>query len=94
MMTDVAYILASAIDCYQCESTDHKDPFQCNEVLSSDISIEPQTCSNVYDANYCVKLTGRFAGSSLLVGLLVQGSCPDIHHFRLKMGELAFNICA
>ncbi|XP_049829723.1 uncharacterized protein LOC126268171 [Schistocerca gregaria] len=51
---------ASAIWCYQCRSTDHKDPFQCGEYMTSDISIEPLDCKAVYNAQYCVKQTGRF----------------------------------
>ncbi|XP_047112260.1 U-scoloptoxin(05)-Sm1a [Schistocerca piceifrons] len=53
---------ASAIWCYQCRSTDHKDPFQCGEYMTSDISIEPLDCKAVYNAQYCVKQTGRFEG--------------------------------
>uniref|UniRef100_A0A8D8PTZ6 Protein sleepless n=1 Tax=Cacopsylla melanoneura TaxID=428564 RepID=A0A8D8PTZ6_9HEMI len=53
---------ASSIDCYQCVSTDLDHPFQCNEYLSDDIDIAPQSCANVYGASYCVKHTGRFEG--------------------------------
>ncbi|XP_063243464.1 U-scoloptoxin(05)-Sm1a [Bacillus rossius redtenbacheri] len=51
-----------AIDCYQCSSTDQDNPFQCNEFLTSDISIQAEPCSAVYGARYCVKHTGRFEG--------------------------------
>ncbi|CAH1106120.1 unnamed protein product [Psylliodes chrysocephalus] len=51
-----------ALNCYQCSGSDPKDPFQCNEWLSSDIDIEPQACDNVYAAKYCIKHVGRFEG--------------------------------
>ncbi|XP_063906889.1 U-scoloptoxin(05)-Sm1a [Zophobas morio] len=51
-----------ALNCYQCSGSDPTKPFQCNEWLSSDIDIQPQTCDNVYDAKYCIKHTGRFEG--------------------------------
>ncbi|GJQ82573.1 hypothetical protein Trydic_g13025 [Trypoxylus dichotomus] len=51
-----------AIDCYQCSGTDSKDPFQCNEWLSSDIDIRPEPCDRVYNNKYCIKHTGRFEG--------------------------------
>ncbi|KAJ3641134.1 hypothetical protein Zmor_027652 [Zophobas morio] len=54
-----------ALNCYQCSGSDPTKPFQCNEWLSSDIDIQPQTCDNVYDAKYCIKHTGRFEASSI-----------------------------
>lgn len=53
-----------AINCYQCAGSDPKSPFQCNEWLDSDIDIKPHSCSDVYDAQYCVKHTGRYAGTN------------------------------
>ncbi|XP_043580533.1 U-scoloptoxin(05)-Sm1a isoform X2 [Bombus pyrosoma] len=53
---------AHSLQCYQCVSTNNTDPFQCNEFLSSDIDIKPQPCDAVYEAQYCVKHTGRFEG--------------------------------
>ncbi|XP_054266708.1 U-scoloptoxin(05)-Cw1a isoform X1 [Macrosteles quadrilineatus] len=52
----------SAIDCYQCTSTDHTDPFQCGEYMTDDRDIEPTPCDSVYGAAYCIKHTGRFEG--------------------------------
>ncbi|CAL7934426.1 glycosylphosphatidylinositol anchored membrane protein boudin isoform X1 [Xylocopa sonorina] len=51
-----------SLRCYKCNSTDNSHPFQCNEFLSSDIDIEPESCDDVFDAQYCVKHTGRFEG--------------------------------
>ncbi|KAK7791893.1 hypothetical protein R5R35_005159 [Gryllus longicercus] len=52
---------ASGISCYQCLSTDHENPFQCNEFMT-DADITPQSCDNIYNAQYCVKHTGRYEG--------------------------------
>ncbi|KAL3280282.1 hypothetical protein HHI36_017775 [Cryptolaemus montrouzieri] len=49
-----------AIKCYQCSGSDPQKPFQCNEWLSDDIDIEPESCEHVYGAKYCVKHVGRF----------------------------------
>ncbi|KAF2883081.1 hypothetical protein ILUMI_23094 [Ignelater luminosus] len=51
-----------AIRCYQCSGTDNDSLFQCNEFLSKDVDLEPQSCDDVYGAKYCVKHTGRFEG--------------------------------
>ncbi|KAK7791894.1 hypothetical protein R5R35_005159 [Gryllus longicercus] len=55
---------ASGISCYQCLSTDHENPFQCNEFMT-DADITPQSCDNIYNAQYCVKHTGRYEAQSL-----------------------------
>ncbi|XP_076302578.1 UPAR/Ly6 domain-containing protein bou-like [Lasioglossum baleicum] len=54
-----------SLRCYQCISTNNSHPFQCNEILSSDIDIEPQPCDAVFGAQYCVKHIGRFEATSL-----------------------------
>ncbi|XP_034174193.1 glycosylphosphatidylinositol anchored membrane protein boudin [Osmia lignaria lignaria] len=54
-----------SLRCYQCSSTNNSHPFQCNEFLSSDVDIKPQPCDGVYEAQYCVKHTGRFEAISL-----------------------------
>nr|CAD7447530.1 unnamed protein product [Timema bartmani] len=56
---------SGGISCYQCVSTDHVSPFQCNEYLSSDIDLEPQACDAVFEAQYCIKHTGRFEVGSI-----------------------------
>ncbi|KAK3916337.1 U-scoloptoxin(05)-Sm1a [Frankliniella fusca] len=50
---------ANAIECYQCESTDHNNPFQCSEFMPEDSELKPTSCDNVHNAQYCVKLVGR-----------------------------------
>ncbi|XP_076673014.1 glycosylphosphatidylinositol anchored membrane protein boudin [Andrena cerasifolii] len=56
---------AHSLQCYRCSSTNNSHPFQCNEFLSSDIDIKPQSCDDVFGAQYCVKHTGRFEAESL-----------------------------
>ncbi|CAH0563664.1 unnamed protein product [Brassicogethes aeneus] len=51
-----------ALNCYQCSGSDPEKPFQCNEWLNSDKSIQPEPCDNVYGAKYCVKHIGRYEG--------------------------------
>ncbi|XP_030765214.1 U-scoloptoxin(05)-Sm1a [Sitophilus oryzae] len=51
-----------ALNCFQCNGSNPLRPFQCNEWLSSDIDIKPESCDKVYDAKYCIKHTGRFEG--------------------------------
>ncbi|XP_026296191.1 uncharacterized protein LOC725645 isoform X2 [Apis mellifera] len=54
--------IVHSLQCYQCISTNNSHPFQCNEFLSSDIDIKPEPCDAVFEAQYCVKHTGRFEG--------------------------------
>lgn len=51
-----------SIRCYQCSSTNSTHPFQCNELFTSDIDIEPQSCDDIFEARYCIKHVGRFEG--------------------------------
>ncbi|XP_015430770.1 PREDICTED: uncharacterized protein LOC107187247 isoform X2 [Dufourea novaeangliae] len=51
-----------SLRCYQCSSTNNTHPFQCNEFLTSDVDIGPESCDAVFGAQYCVKHTGRFEG--------------------------------
>lgn len=69
MKIAICFLLALALNCYQCSGSDPKDPFQCNEWLSSDIDIEPQACDNVYAAKYCIKHVGRFEGTPKVLTL-------------------------
>lgn len=62
---NLSFRLVHSLQCYQCVSTNNTDPFQCNEFLSSDIDIKPQPCDAVYEAQYCVKHTGRFEGKTI-----------------------------
>ncbi|XP_014470286.1 PREDICTED: uncharacterized protein LOC106742134 isoform X1 [Dinoponera quadriceps] len=63
-----------SIRCYQCNSTSNEYPFQCNEVLSSDVDLQPEACDDVYGAQYCVKHTGRFEG-----GIGTKRFCSAVH---------------
>ncbi|EZA49499.1 hypothetical protein X777_12237 [Ooceraea biroi] len=51
-----------SIRCYQCNSTSNEYPFQCNEFLTGDEHLQPESCDYVYGAQYCVKHIGRFEG--------------------------------
>ncbi|XP_075238317.1 glycosylphosphatidylinositol anchored membrane protein boudin isoform X1 [Lycorma delicatula] len=62
ILLTVFFRTVSGIECYQCSSRDHTNPFQCNEYMTDDKDITPQPCDNVYDASYCIKQTGRFEG--------------------------------
>ena len=56
------YVLApgcSAIECYVCDSSSQ---IGCAEFLTDTSLLEPQSCDNVYDAKYCVKMTQVFEG--------------------------------
>ncbi|XP_043465443.1 U-scoloptoxin(05)-Sm1a isoform X1 [Leptopilina heterotoma] len=53
---------AFGIKCYRCESTNSSNPFQCNEFLRDDFDLNPESCDDVYGAQFCVKRVGRFAG--------------------------------
>lgn len=56
--------LVNAINCYVCNATDSTNPFQCGEWFTrfDNPDIEPQDCSNVHDAKFCIKHIGRFEG--------------------------------
>ncbi|EFN74696.1 hypothetical protein EAG_03543 [Camponotus floridanus] len=66
-----------SIECYRCTSINNSRPFQCNEFLTSDVDLLPESCKDVYGAQYCVKHVGRFEGKqhrkdilhNLLLGL-------------------------
>lgn len=67
----------ASISCYQCNSTDIEDQFRCNEFMDT-YGLEPQPCTDVYNAAYCVKLSGRYEGvlwSWMLASLVELCSC-------------------
>lgn len=66
------FFSASAIDCYQCKSTDLDNPFQCNEYME-DSDLKALPCDSVYNAAYCIKQTGRFEGNSVMESLTMNG---------------------
>ncbi|XP_063619423.1 uncharacterized protein LOC134792138 isoform X1 [Cydia splendana] len=49
-----------SINCYQCSGTDSENPFECNEYFDNDIDILPKDCSDIHDAQYCIKHVGRY----------------------------------
>ncbi|XP_067636146.1 UPAR/Ly6 domain-containing protein bou [Eurosta solidaginis] len=55
---------AVAINCYVCDASDTQTPFQCGEWFErfDDPDIQPEDCSNVHDAKYCIKHVGRYQG--------------------------------
>ncbi|XP_076174724.1 glycosylphosphatidylinositol anchored membrane protein boudin isoform X1 [Ptiloglossa arizonensis] len=83
-----------SLECYQCISTNNSHPFQCNEFLSSDIDIEPQPCDDVFDAQYCVKHTGRFEGG---IGTKRFCSALDLgnycHYVTQQGDKLTYRTC-
>lgn len=56
--------VGAAINCYVCDATDPNSLFQCSEWFEryDEPTIEPQNCSNVHDAQFCIKHIGRFEG--------------------------------
>ncbi|XP_012222479.1 UPAR/Ly6 domain-containing protein bou isoform X1 [Linepithema humile] len=63
-----------SIRCYRCNSTSTTYPFQCNEFLKSDVDLQPESCNDVYGAQYCVKHIGRFEG-----GIGTKRFCSSAH---------------
>lgn len=56
--------IAISISCYQCNSTDIQNQFQCSEFMDTyDFGLSAQPCTDVYNAAYCVKLIGRYEGT-------------------------------
>lgn len=79
----IYYNPATSISCYVCNATDSNSPFQCGEWFEryDTPDIQPQDCSNVYGAKYCVKHIGRFEGkwgvdhsTKLIVSCFQMGS--------------------
>ncbi|XP_050539294.1 U-scoloptoxin(05)-Cw1a [Daktulosphaira vitifoliae] len=60
-----------SISCYQCNSTDLQDQFKCTEFMN-DADLMPTPCTEVYNAAFCIKLTGRYEG-----GLGVKRYCSS-----------------
>ncbi|XP_058801331.1 U-scoloptoxin(05)-Sm1a isoform X2 [Phymastichus coffea] len=53
---------AYGLECFRCVSTNSTRPFLCNEFLSHSEDLEPESCDDVYNAQYCIKHVGRFEG--------------------------------
>ncbi|XP_043488404.1 uncharacterized protein LOC122515210 isoform X2 [Polistes fuscatus] len=73
-----------SIRCYQCTSTNNTHPFQCNEYLTSDIDVEPESCDAIFGAQYCVKHVGRFEA-------LECYQCTSADEWQCSDGELIEN---
>ncbi|KAL1512495.1 hypothetical protein ABEB36_002078 [Hypothenemus hampei] len=90
----VTVACSSALNCYQCNGSDSLTPFQCNEWLSSDIDIKPEPCDEVYDAQYCIKHTGRFEG-----GIGTKRFCSSLdlgnycHYVKQPGDTLTYRSC-
>ncbi|CAG9856515.1 unnamed protein product [Phyllotreta striolata] len=90
----VAIELSLSINCYQCSGSDPTQPFQCNEWLSSDIDIKPESCDHVYGAKYCVKHVGRFEG-----GIGAKRFCSSLdlgnycHYVKQPGDQLFYRTC-
>ncbi|XP_053603298.1 UPAR/Ly6 domain-containing protein bou [Plodia interpunctella] len=54
-----------SINCYQCSGSDSDNPFECNEFLDSNTELMPVNCSNIPDAQYCIKHVGRNGGLAI-----------------------------
>lgn len=85
---------AHSLKCYQCVSTNSTRPFQCNEVLSDDIDMVPESCDGVFGATYCVKHTGRFEdgiGTKRFCSSVDRGNyCDYVNH---KGDKLTYRTC-
>lgn len=59
-----------------CNATDSATPFQCGEWFErfDTPDIEPQDCSGVHGAKYCIKHIGRFEGILLRMSRVILES--------------------
>ena len=64
LLLSAALSTVMAINCYVCDASDTNSPFQCGEWFErfDEPDLEPQDCSNVHDAKFCIKHVGRFEG--------------------------------
>ncbi|KNC23627.1 hypothetical protein FF38_00976 [Lucilia cuprina] len=64
LLLSAALSSVMAINCYVCDASDTNNPFQCGEWFErfDDPDLQPQNCSNVHDAKFCIKHVGRFEG--------------------------------
>lgn len=58
----VGTLLVVAIKCYQCYAAFN---ISCTDVLIHDGGVQPMDCDHVFEAAYCVKTTGLYAGNYL-----------------------------
>jgi len=57
---DAAPVLG--IKCYQCYAA---FDISCTDILIGDGGIQPTDCDHVFEAAYCVKTTGLYAGKRI-----------------------------
>lgn len=53
------------MDCYQCSSSEDAfcpEQFYAGYHQGREAAFEPESCSHVFEARYCVKTTGMFEG--------------------------------
>ncbi|XP_076048918.1 glycosylphosphatidylinositol anchored membrane protein boudin isoform X2 [Oratosquilla oratoria] len=93
-LTDVGYAFillfmfsrqAEALDCFRCDSTSE---ITCSENLPWYHMLEGESCDDIYDARYCVKMTGIFEGTVLGLECYQCDSskgevCPEEVHAQL-----------
>lgn len=65
LIIDNICLLAESISCYQCNSTDTENQFQCTEFMDT-YGLSAHPCTDVYSAAYCIKLVGRYEGVLLI----------------------------
>ncbi|XP_069978770.1 UPAR/Ly6 domain-containing protein bou [Penaeus vannamei] len=56
---------ANCLDCYQCSSSEDAfcpEQFYAGYHQGREAAFEPESCSHVFEARYCVKTTGMFEG--------------------------------
>ena len=61
-MATMAVDSTNAISCYECDSSNN---FSCTEFWDPTLPVTSQyysNCSHVFEARYCVKMTGVFDG--------------------------------
>ncbi|XP_044761715.1 uncharacterized protein LOC123318989 [Coccinella septempunctata] len=87
------FTISAAIECYQCTGSDPERPFQCNEWLTDDIDLKPESCDSVYDAKYCVKHYGRFEASAILCYQCTAADSVDCSDGMVHMGGIEPQSC-
>ncbi|XP_045460442.1 U-scoloptoxin(05)-Sm1a [Harmonia axyridis] len=87
------FTLSAAIDCYQCSGSDPERPFQCNEWLTDDVDLKPESCDSVYDAKYCIKHIGRFEASAILCYQCTAADSIDCSDGMIRMGGIEPQSC-
>lgn len=80
------YLAFADINCFVCDATDEKSLFQCGEWFDryDDPQIQPQNCSSVHGARYCIKHIGRFEGNRIQKrhGIRQLGQSNNVHQER------------